>query len=402
MTTSSPQVDPSRARLVFVQYGDYAQAAERFEAGLGETYYAQRYSVEAVAELASRFGETYVVGLGGVPRDQRLGSGVRCIQLPETAGHPSAFAGVIERLAELNPTHLVIRAPATPLLKWGAQRVGRVLPLFADSFRPSPRLWWRHRRLASLLNRPAFPCIANHNVNATRDLARIGVRLDKLVPYDWPPEHNPREFSSKAGPIDPAKPKVLFAGSITAAKGVGDLIDAIALLRKRGVNVALTILGDGELDAFQARRDKLGLQSAVTFTGRVPHTDVLEQMRTHDVVVVPSRHEYPEGMPFTIYDTLCVHTPLAASDHPMFRGKVVDGETGVVFRASDPGDLSQRLGALLADRELYAKLSANSADAWAGLQCPVRWHELLEHWLTDTPADREWLRNFGLASGRYD
>jgi hypothetical protein len=39
-------------RLLFVQYGgDYREAVERFAAGGGETYYAQKYSVDAVAEI---------------------------------------------------------------------------------------------------------------------------------------------------------------------------------------------------------------------------------------------------------------------------------------------------------------------------------------------------------------
>ena len=58
-------------------------------------------------------------------------------------------------------------------------------------------------------------------------------------------------------------------------------------------------------------------------------------MHAHDAVVVPSQHAYPEGLPMTIYDAYCSRSPLIASDHPMFRSKVIDDETAVVFGAGD-------------------------------------------------------------------
>ncbi len=43
-------------RLTIVQYGDYAEAAARFQAGGAANYYAQRYTVDFVAGLAERPG----------------------------------------------------------------------------------------------------------------------------------------------------------------------------------------------------------------------------------------------------------------------------------------------------------------------------------------------------------
>ena len=43
-------------RLTIVQYGDYAEATARFQAGGEENYYAQRYTVDFVAGLAGTPG----------------------------------------------------------------------------------------------------------------------------------------------------------------------------------------------------------------------------------------------------------------------------------------------------------------------------------------------------------
>ena len=45
-------------RLTIVQYGDYAEAAARFQAGGAANYYAQRYTVDFVARLA---GDEFMV-----------------------------------------------------------------------------------------------------------------------------------------------------------------------------------------------------------------------------------------------------------------------------------------------------------------------------------------------------
>jgi glycosyltransferase involved in cell wall biosynthesis len=116
---------------------------------------------------------------------------------------------------------------------------------------------------------------------------------------------------------------------------------------------------------------------------------------------VPSRHSYPEGLPLTIYDSYCSRTPLVASDHPMFRGRVEDGFAALVFRAASPESLAERADELLRSPELYARLSRNSAEAWAKLQLPVRWGDLLQHWLLGGEASREYFARFNLAAGPY-
>ncbi|MGB7712276.1 MAG: hypothetical protein WBL95_22545 [Microcoleus sp.] len=52
----------SKMRLVIVQYaGDYAEAFERLAKGGSETYYAQKYSVDAVTEMGKRVESVAVI-----------------------------------------------------------------------------------------------------------------------------------------------------------------------------------------------------------------------------------------------------------------------------------------------------------------------------------------------------
>ena len=58
-------------RITFVQFGDYAEAVHRFAKGGAETYYAQRYSVEFVGDLATKVEDVTVICVDAEPCDER-------------------------------------------------------------------------------------------------------------------------------------------------------------------------------------------------------------------------------------------------------------------------------------------------------------------------------------------
>jgi glycosyltransferase involved in cell wall biosynthesis len=142
----------------------------------------------------------------------------------------------------------------------------------------------------------------------------------------------------------------------------------------------------------------LGLNARIEFAGLVPNDEVRDRMRESDVVIVPSRHEYPEGLPLTIYEALCARTPIIASDHPMFAGALVHEQSALIFRAGDPAALARSVARLIEEPNIYEALSMQSAATWDRLQLPVKWDEMVEHWLAD---DVAWLARYSLSSGMY-
>jgi len=389
------------ARIVFVQYGDYRAGVENFARGGEETYAAQRYSIELVADLASKHEHVSVICVNAVPYSEELANGVRAegLRLYSEVSEPELVA----RVAALRPTHLVSRSPIRPLLRWGARSGVRTLPLLATSF---PRLGgvrirFRHWRAARLLSNPAIEVVGNHAINSCLDLRRIGVPPEKIVPWDWPATVTPSErLPKRRGPAG-APVRLFYAGVVSEDKGVGDCIGALRILRERGLDAHFSFAGAGEIERFQNKARSAGVEDSVTFLGRIPHQRVVALMNEHDLTVVPSRHSYPEGLPLTIYDSYCSRTPLIASDHPMFRGRVEDGFAALVFRAGSPESLAQRAEQALRDPELYAQLSRNSEAAWTKLQLPVRWGDLLLQWLEGPEKTRALLSRFSLATGPY-
>jgi glycosyltransferase involved in cell wall biosynthesis len=403
--TRPPRPRPA-ARVLLAQWaGDYREAYRRLAAGGDPTYYAQRYSVEAAGDLARAFDAYGVLCLtGGEPHDETLPNGVRSIALG--AGDDPAAA--VDRF---RPTHLVLTTPQTGLMDRAFARGVRLLPLFFDTFaRPaggwSPRRLaraarhaWFRRRLVRRLNDPRVRWVGNHNVPACRNLVAMGVDPAKVVPFDFPPAVRPDDHGPKDLARRPGGWELAFVGAVDEAKGVGDAVRAVGELRRRGRAVRLRVVGRGDLDRFRRLAAEVGAAAAVEFLGPRPHREAVAAVRDADLALVPSRHEYPEGLPYTIYEALAVRTPVVCSDHPAFRDRV--GRAAVCVPERSPAALADAVERLLTDPAGYRRASEATAAAWAGLQCPVEYYEFVRRWAAGDPADDRWLAAHALASGRY-
>ncbi|NJK38831.1 MAG: glycosyltransferase [Oscillatoriales cyanobacterium RM2_1_1] len=395
----------SQEKVLIVQYaGDYRNAVNRFENGGEETYYAQKYSVDAVAKLKAEIeGIDEVATLCCLTQDsynEVLSNGVRAIG--------TGFAPKIQPrkllnlVADYNPTVLILRTPNQQILKWAIRNKKQTLVILADSFETKGlRRKIYNYQLARLLNHPQISWVGNHGVNAARSLMGIGVNPDKIIPWDWPHQVTPHTLASKSLDLDPEIWHILYVGAVKDAKGIGDAIEALAYLRNKGLSVQLKVAVKGDLDRFSRQAKGLGIEQYVEFLGLVPNKTIIPRMREADLVIVPSRHEYPEGFPMTIYETLCSRTPMVASDHPMFLDKLKNRMNALVFPASNPLALAQCIEELLSNPTLYQTLSAASCKTWDSLQIPVRWGDFVQSWLADSSEHKEWLFQNRFSSSQY-
>jgi glycosyltransferase involved in cell wall biosynthesis len=244
------QRQASKMRLLIVQYaGDYREAFERFSEGKGETYYAQKYSVDAVAEIGKSIEEvTVICCLTAEPYNQILANGVRAIG--------AGFQGNIDiknllcLIAEQKPTHLVVRTPIRQIFQWAIRNKVKTIATLADSFSNQGfRDKIKNFLLASILNNNQIEWIGNHGINSCLSLEKIGVKSSKIIPWDWPSVVTPDLFTEKKLPVGKSTWDLVYIGSITESKGVGDVIEAVAKLKAKNLSVNLKIAGRGEIEA---------------------------------------------------------------------------------------------------------------------------------------------------------
>ena len=189
-------------RLLIVQYAcDYREAFERFAEGKGETDSAQKYSVDAVAEIGKLMEKvTVICCFTAEPYDRVLANGVRAIG--------AGFQGKIQMknllrlIAEQKPTHLVLRTLIREIFQGVIRHKVKTIATSADSFstqglRNTIKNYW----LASLLNKNQIEWIGNHGINSCLSLQKIGVKPSKIIPWDWPSTVTPDFFESKILPV---------------------------------------------------------------------------------------------------------------------------------------------------------------------------------------------------------
>lgn len=86
--------------------------------------------------------------------------------------------------------------------------------------------------------------------------------------------------------------KILTVARLQWVKGLEVAIDAMAILKSKGVNFRYTIVGDGEeRERLLFARHQHGLMQEVIFAGQKDHTVVAEMMKEHDLYIQPSLQE---------------------------------------------------------------------------------------------------------------
>ncbi|MDQ3704687.1 MAG: glycosyltransferase [Chloroflexota bacterium] len=105
---------------------------------------------------------------------------------------------------------------------------------------------------------------------------------------------NVGEFPVKAETRQTCEPaRLLFVGEMdTSIKGVDYLIGAVSILRKRGVEVTLDLVGDGRnRREYETQARRLRVADLCRYHGMLRHEEVVEMMHGYDVLVVPSLAE---------------------------------------------------------------------------------------------------------------
>jgi glycosyltransferase involved in cell wall biosynthesis len=166
---------------------------------------------------------------------------------------------------------------------------------------------------------------------------------------------NPIVLPSQASATRKAAPVLLFLGLLAAKKGVFDLLEALAIVRRHFPAVQLRLGGHGDAASIEARALDLGVFDCVELLGWVGGERKDRELTEAAVYVLPS---YAEGLPMGVLEAMAVGTPVVATAV----GGVPDAiEHGVEGRLVPPGDaraLADSIMRLLGSAELRASIAA--------------------------------------------
>jgi len=176
-----------------------------------------------------------------------------------------------------------------------------------------------------------------------------------------------------------------FLGSFAHYEGLASLVAATARLRDElGDAFRVLLIGDGAVAAaLRAQTQTLQLEDRVTFTGRVPHGDVLRYYSLLDIAVYP-RAGVPVCelvSPLKPLEAMAMAKAVVVSDVGGQREMVEHERTGLVCRKDDLDSLTNELSRLVKSATLRQQL---------GLAA--------RHWVRH---NRSWSTNANTVTGVY-
>lgn len=162
-------------------------------------------------------------------------------------------------------------------------------------------------------------------------------------------------------PFSGASPPIILAvGRFVAKKGFAYLLDAAGILKREGRHFEVRFIGDGpDRAALESQVNRLGIRNEVRFLGVRPNAEVFDQIDAARVVAVPSvvtDEGDMDGLPNVVLEALGMSRPVVGSRVSAIPEVLVDGETGFLVAPGDANELAAKLGLLLDDPTLAARL----------------------------------------------
>ena len=188
-----------------------------------------------------------------------------------------------------------------------------------------------------------------------------GIRPERAaVVYNAVDVGSPPDASESAGvresigvPTD--TPLIAVAAHLSFKKGHHVLLQALAKLRSSGRDFHCACMGEGrDRAALEAQATQLGLAEHVHFLGF--RDDCRQVVGAADVVALASISG--EGLPLCLLEAAALGKPIVASRLSGIPEIVVDGETGYAVEVGDVDALADRLGELMSDAGLRARMGA--------------------------------------------
>ena len=233
--------------------------------------------------------------------------------------------------------------------------------------------------------------VANHWVDGQ---TAITCRLAKALEYPtgrrlgaWPSGAGLEQFEpAKAGRMwltAEAPVRLVYIGTVSDERHLLELCQAVHMVRREGLDVVLTVVGDGqqraELEAYAEEHD-LG---AIEIKPAVPYAIVPELLMTADVGVLPFPNEpkFQVSSPIKLFEYLAAGMPVLATRIVCHTD--VLGDADCVFWADDatPVALVMAVREVCARKSELAEMghkSAQIAQAWTWVESAKKLDKALQ------------------------
>lgn len=198
-------------------------------------------------------------------------------------------------------------------------------------------------------------------------LRRIAPTAEIVLVYHGLNADFTRLLDDAPPPAPPAELRIVSVGRLVPKKGFDVLINAVALLRDRGVDAELVIAGESGSESGAVCRlvADLGLTEAVTIIGTVTQEQLLGEYRRSTVFALACRVDDDgdrDGIPNVLVEAMASGLPVVSTTVSGIPELVADGENGLLVPPDDAESLAEALWRVGKDPALATKLGVSGRD----------------------------------------
>jgi colanic acid/amylovoran biosynthesis glycosyltransferase len=174
-----------------------------------------------------------------------------------------------------------------------------------------------------------------------------GLNLDQFPFRPFPGFHEPL--------------RLLAVGRMVEKKGHRYALEALRLLRDRGFDARLTLVGRGPLESeLRGLSARLGLGDRVAFAGWKPQDELAGIQRDSDILLAPSVTAPDgdrEGIPNFVKESMAVGVPVVATRHGGIPELVDDGVSGLLVPERSAEAMAEAVTRLIKDPDRIAPMA---------------------------------------------
>lgn len=144
--------------------------------------------------------------------------------------------------------------------------------------------------------------------------------------------------------------RFIYAGRVEKNKNIGTTQKAMTLLKEKGIDVSLTVVGSIKSEE---EFEKISKNEATTYIPAKPKEELIEFYRDADIFVMPSFHE---SFGLVYAEAMSQGLPVIYSCGQGFDGQFGEGEVGFRVNSSSPEEIAEKTTEILKN---YCEISKN-------------------------------------------
>lgn len=175
-----------------------------------------------------------------------------------------------------------------------------------------------------------------------------------------------KEFEKVRSPKPNTPPKLLFLSNLIKSKGVFILLDALKILKEKGVEFYCNLVGgEGDISCkeLNERLHFLNIEDQVFYLGKKYNEDKFNIFQSSDIFVFPTFY-HNECFPLVLLEAMQFNLPIISTNEGGISDIVKNGETGLIVENKNPHQLAEKISWLIDNPQKASLMGKKGQDCF--------------------------------------